>query len=59
MTIINNSSNNTFFNKDYNIYPLVPSGADINKNVATRSFVDCISIYRQALWIEAGLMFKF
>lgn len=56
---INNSSNNTFFNKDYNIYPLVPSGADINKNVATRSFVDCISIYRQALWIEAGLMFKF
>ena len=40
-------------------YPLVPSGSTITNNVVTKSFVDCVSYRRQALWVGAGLTFKF
>jgi hypothetical protein len=56
---IHTSKESKLFDDNAGIYPLVPSGSDINANVATRSFLDCISYRRQALWLEAGLMFKF
>lgn len=39
-------------------YPMVYS-SHLNANVATRSFMDCVSYKRQAMWIDFGLMFKF
>ena len=38
-------------------YPMVYS-AHLNSNVATRSFMDCVSYKRKAMWLEFGLMFK-
>jgi hypothetical protein len=40
-------------------YPLVPSGKTATNNVATKSFVDCVSYRRQALWVGTGITFKF
>lgn len=41
-----------------NNYPMVYSSR-LNANVATRSFMDCVSYKRQAMWIDFGIMFKF
>ncbi|MBR4996045.1 MAG: hypothetical protein IKY82_08290 [Alistipes sp.] len=39
------------------VYPMVYS-ARLNSNIATRSFMDCVSYKRNAMWLEFGLMFK-
>ncbi len=39
-------------------YPLVYS-AQLDRDVATHSIVDCVSYSHNALWLEAGLIFKF
>lgn len=39
-------------------YPVIYSEKTGN-DMATRSFMDCVSYRREGLWIEGGLMFKF
>jgi hypothetical protein len=39
-------------------YPLIYSQSQ-GKDIATRSFLDCVSYKRQAIWLEGGLIFKF
>lgn len=39
-------------------YPLVYSESS-EQDVATRSFMDCVSYSRRAIWVEMGLIFKF
>lgn len=57
-TDVHKSNENDFFNAADQVYPMVYS-ARLKENVATRSFMDCVSYKRQAMWLEAGLMFKF
>ncbi len=39
-------------------YPLVYS-AQLDSDIAVRSFLDCVRLHRQSLWFETGLLFKF
>ncbi len=40
-------------------YPVVYSPLDGGSNIVSRSFADCVSFRRQAIWPELGMMFKF
>ena len=57
-TDVHKSNENNYFNAADQVYPMVYS-ARLKENVATRSFMDCVSYKRQAMWLELGLMFKF
>ena len=54
---IHSSDGNALFDGVKN-YPLVYSG-NSDKDVATRSFMDCVSFRHRAIWLDAGLIFKF
>lgn len=58
LTDVHKSDGNALFDADSNQYPMVYS-AHRNANVATRSFMDCVSYKRQTMWLELGMMFKF
>ena len=58
MSDVHKSEENRLFDAAEGQYPMVYS-AHLNQNVATRSFMDCVSYKRQAMWIELGLTFKF
>ena len=55
---LHESNENPYFSAGEQMYPLVYSG-QLGGDVATRSFMDCVSFSRQAMWLELGLMFKF
>ena len=57
--MLHSSEGNLLFNEEHKNYPLIPSGAEVLDNVATRSFMDCVSYRRQGFWLETGIMFKF
>lgn len=57
--MLHSSDENLLLNANKNIYPLVPSGKEMTNNIATRSFMDCVSYRRQGFWLEASIMFKF
>ena len=57
ITEIHSSEGNVLFDGTSN-YPLVYSG-NSEKDVATRSFMDCVSFRHRAIWLDAGLIFKF
>lgn len=58
VTKIHASENSPIYSED-GMYPLVYSSMDGGKNIATRSYWDCISFHRQAFWPELGVMLKF
>lgn len=47
-----------YFKGSYNLFPMVYSHK-LNANVATKSFMTCVSYRRQAGWAELGLIYKF
>lgn len=55
---VHESDEALYFSEGNSIYPLVYSGR-LGEDVATRSFMGCVSFTRQAMWLELGLMFKF
>lgn len=55
---LHESNETPYFSASEQLYPLVYSG-HLREDVATRSFMDCVSFSRQAMWLELGLMFKF
>lgn len=57
-TDVHKSNENDYFSAADQEYPMVYSARQ-KDNVATRSFMDCVSYKRQAMWLEVGLMFKF
>jgi len=58
LTDVHKSDGGALFDPDNKQYPMVYS-AHRGVNVATRSFMDCVSYKRQTMWLELGLMFKF
>lgn len=58
LTNVHESSENVYFDAVGRIYPLVYSGR-LGTDIATRSFMDCVSFRRQIVWVEMGMMFKF
>jgi hypothetical protein len=58
LTSIHTSDENTLYNEETKQYPIIYS-ARLNKNIATRSFMDCISYKRRTMWLELGVMYKF
>ena len=58
LTDVHKSDGRVLFDAESRQYPMVYS-AHRNSNVATRSFMDCVSYKRQTMWLELGLMFKF
>lgn len=58
LTDVHTSNNNALFDEASHQYPMVYS-AHQNANIATRSFMDCVSYRRQIMWLELGLIFKF
>lgn len=55
---VHESDENHLFNNSQKIFPVVYS-ARLQQNVVARSFMDCVSYTRKAMWLEFGLMFKF
>ena len=55
---VHESDEALYFSEGNSVYPLVYSGR-LGEDVATRSFMGCVSFTRQAMWLELGLMFKF
>lgn len=58
LTDVHKSDGKYLFAANGSHYPMVYSSR-LNANVATRSFMDCVSYKRQAMWIDCGIMFKF
>ena len=58
LTSIHSSDENALYNENTKQYPIIYS-ARLNKNIATRSFMDCISYKRRTMWLELGVMYKF
>ena len=56
LTDVHKSDENPLYRTDA-FYPMVYS-AHKNMNIATRSFMDCVSYKRKAMWLEFGIMFK-
>lgn len=56
LTDVHKSDENYLYSGDL-FYPMVYS-AHQNMNIATRSFMDCVSYQRKAMWLEFGIMFK-
>ncbi|MBO7330764.1 MAG: hypothetical protein J6U52_03125 [Alistipes sp.] len=56
LTDVHKSEENPLYSNDA-FYPMVYS-AHKNQNIATRSFMDCVSYKRKAMWLEFGIMFK-
>lgn len=52
------SGNKEWYDKDSGDYPVVYNPV-AREEVARRSFIQCISFSRRAIWLNAGLMFKF
>lgn len=55
---VHSSDENYLYDRYSSMYPLIYS-TESNKDIATRSFMDCVSFKRQAIWFEGGLMLKF
>ncbi len=55
---VHSTNNHDYCNQDTSFYPLFYS-SELNEDVATYSFMDCVSFRREALWLELGLLFKF
>lgn len=58
VTQIHKSKEMSLYSPESKIYPIVYS-ARVNGNVATKSFMSCVSYNRQACWLELGLTYKF
>jgi len=56
LTDVHKSDENPIYSAD-SMFPMVYS-AHKNMNIATRSFMDCVSYKRKAMWLEFGIMFK-
>ena len=58
ITDFHKSDNNKLFDQTDGDYPLVYSSV-YNEDIATRSFLDCVTIRRNALWGQVGFTVKF
>lgn len=58
LTWLYRSAGNIYFSEEDNIFPVVYWGEQ-RKDIAERSFLDCISYKRQGIWLSFGLKYKF